>query len=47
MKKKKYCILSLLLALCLLFSAQPVFAGGGDLPLVTPTPIPPPKEYPS
>ena len=47
MKKKKYCILSLLLALCLLFSAQPVFAGGGDLPLVTPTPIPPSKEYPS
>lgn len=47
MKKKKYRILSLLLALCLLLSAQPVFAGDGSDPIVTPTPIPTPAEYPS
>lgn len=47
MKKKKYRILSLLLALCLLLSVQPVFAGDGSDPIVTPTPIPTPAEYPS
>lgn len=47
MKKKKYRILSLLLALGLLLAAQPVLAEGGDPPIVVPTPTPPPREYPS
>lgn len=47
MKKKKYRILSLLLALGLLLTAQPVLAEGGDPPIVVPTPTPSPTGYPS